>query len=212
MRLDRIWVDGLRNLRDLEIDFDEGRLTTVVIGQNGAGKSNLIEAITTIFRDFDLGEIPRFQCELDYRIGNHMVRLASRDATWRIIVDGAPMSRTEFDRRKVELFPDQIFGYYSGVSRRLESLFDKHQERYYRSIIREKTLIPSEIQDRRLFFCRQIHGVLALLSFFAFPDDEVKRRLAEILGITGFHSALVVFREPWFAKSRRGRKSPGHLE
>ncbi|MFN7305773.1 MAG: AAA family ATPase, partial [Acetobacteraceae bacterium] len=56
MRLDRLWVDGLRNLRDFTIDFDDGRLTTVVIGQNGSGKSNLIEAIATIFRDFDLGD------------------------------------------------------------------------------------------------------------------------------------------------------------
>jgi predicted ATPase len=210
MRLDRLWVDGLRNLRDLTIDFDERRLTTVVIGQNGAGKSNLIEAIATIFRDFDLGETPRFQCELDYRIGNHRVQLVKRAAAWTITVDGTAMARAEFDRRKADLFPDQVFGYYSGASRRFEALFDKHQERYYRSIIREdaaKADAPS-IQERRLFYCRQIHGVLALLSFFAFPDDEVKAQLSDMLGITGFHSALIVFREPWFAKSRRGRKSP----
>ena len=41
MRLDRVWIDGFRNLKDVSVDFDETRLTTVVIGQNGAGKSNL---------------------------------------------------------------------------------------------------------------------------------------------------------------------------
>jgi predicted ATPase len=210
MRLDRLWVDGLRNLRDFTIDFDERRLTTVVIGQNGAGKSNLIEAIATIFRDFDLGSAPRFQCELDYRIGTHQVQLVKRDAAWTITVDGAAMSRAEFDRRKAELFPDQVFGYYSGASRRFEALFDKHQERYYGTIIREDTAKADArpIQERRLFYCRQIHGVLALLSFFAFPDDKVEAQLSDMLGITGFHSALIVFRKPWFAKSRRGRKSP----
>ena len=210
MRLDRLWVDGLRNLRDFTIDFDERRLTTVVIGQNGAGKSNLIEAIATIFRDFDLGSAPRFQCELDYSIGNHQVQLVKRDAAWTITVDGAAMSRAEFDRRKAELFPDQVFGYYSGASRRFEALFDKHQERYYGAIIREDTAKADArpIQERRLFYCRQIHGVLALLSFFAFPDDKVEAQLSDMLGITGFHSALIVFRKPWFAKSQRGRKSP----
>jgi len=36
-----------RNPEGVDIDFDEERLTTVVIGQNGAGKSNLIEASPT---------------------------------------------------------------------------------------------------------------------------------------------------------------------
>ena len=211
MRLDRLWVDGLRNLRDFTIDFDDRRLTTVVIGQNGSGKSNLIEAIATIFRDFDLGDAPRFQCELEYRIGKHQVKLVKRDAAWTITVDGAAMSRAKFKRRKAELFPDQVFGYYSGASRRFEALFDRHQKGYYESIIgkKRKRADSSPIRERRLFYCRQIHGVLALLSFFAFPDDEVNAQLSDMLGITGFHSALFVFREPsWFVKSQQGDKLP----
>lgn len=208
MRLDRLWIDGLRNLRDLTIDFDERQLTTVIIGQNGAGKSNLIEAIVTVFRDFDLGRVPMFNCDLDYSIRNHRVRLAVRAGAWQITVDAEPMSRTAFLKRRHELFPELVFGYYSGASRRLEALFDEHQARYYRDIIRDdadKGETPA-IEDRRLFFCRPIHGIQALLSFFAYPDDEVKRQLADMLSITGFHSALFVFSEPWFAKSKRGRK------
>jgi len=54
-----------------------------------------------------------------------------------------------------------------------------------------------------LFFCRQIHGTLALLSFFAFPSARVKKLLKDKLGVINFHSALCVFREPWFAQSTR---------
>ena len=53
MRIDRVYIDGFRNLKDVEADFDEVCLTTVIIGQNGAGKSNLIEAIVEIFRHLD---------------------------------------------------------------------------------------------------------------------------------------------------------------
>jgi len=53
MRLDKVYIDGFKNLNDCMADFDESRLTTVVIGQNGAGKSNLIEAIVYIFRSVD---------------------------------------------------------------------------------------------------------------------------------------------------------------
>jgi hypothetical protein len=44
------------------------------------------------------------------------------------------MSRSTFDREKADVFPDLVFGYYSGGSRRLEKLFDSHQRRYYDAV------------------------------------------------------------------------------
>ena len=38
---------------------------------------------------------------------------------------------------------------------------------------------------------------------FAFPDKKVTAELASKLGITGFHSLLAQFREPWFAKGKK---------
>jgi ABC-type cobalamin/Fe3+-siderophores transport system ATPase subunit len=209
MRLDRVYIDGFKNLKAVEINFDERRLTTVVIGQNGAGKSNLIEAIADIFRFADLNRSePSFKYELDYRIGSHTVRLTNRGTTPEILVDGASLSRAAFDRRKEEVFPDLIFGYYSGGSRRLESLFDAHQRRYYDDIkINDnKEECAAALVNRRLFYCRPIHGVFALLSFFAFPDRKVSDLMRSPLGVTGFHSALALFREPWFSKSGRNKK------
>jgi predicted ATPase len=80
MRLDRVYIDGFKNLKGVDIDFDEERLATVVIGQNGAGKSNLIEAITDVFRFVDMNRgAPRFRYEIDYRIGDRKVRLSNRE-------------------------------------------------------------------------------------------------------------------------------------
>ena len=55
MRLLRVYIDGYRNLKNVTVDFDKDSLTTVVIGENGSGKSNLIEAIVEVFRAYDLG-------------------------------------------------------------------------------------------------------------------------------------------------------------
>lgn len=206
MRLDKVYIDGFKNLKQLIADFDESRLTTVVIGQNGAGKSNLIEAIISIFRWVDLRRNePRFHYRLDYRIDGAKVALSNLPDEPAIAVDGKAVTRTEFERRKSEWFPDLVFGYYSGGSRRLESLFDAHQRRYYDDIkLQEDPALVARAQaDRRLFYCRPIHGVLALLAFFAFPEVKVSAELANKLGITGFHSMLGLFREPWFAKSKK---------
>jgi AAA15 family ATPase/GTPase len=75
MKLDRIWIKDFKNLRELEVDFDEDQLITVVIGWNGAGKSNLIEALVIIFRDLDLGESPRFAYKLDYICRNNYIHI-----------------------------------------------------------------------------------------------------------------------------------------
>lgn len=210
MRLDKVYIDGFKNLKQLSADFDESRLTTVVIGQNGAGKSNLIEAIISIFRWVDLRRNePRFHYRLDYRIDGARVTLSNLPDEAAIAVNGKAVTRAEFERRKGECFPDLVFGYYSGGSRRLESLFDAHQRRYYDDIKREtdEKACARAQAERRLFYGRPIHGVLALLAFFAFPDTKVAAELSSKLGITGFHSMLALFREPWYAKGGKAKKA-----
>jgi ABC-type cobalamin/Fe3+-siderophores transport system ATPase subunit len=215
MRLDKVYIDGFKNLRQLEVDFDESKLTTVLIGQNGAGKSNLIEAIAQVFRWVDLRRnAPQFHYRLDYRIqppGQLMpqpprVTLSNMPGEPAIRVDGKEVSRTEFEKHKLLWFPDLVFGYYSGGSRRLESLFDSHQRRYYDDIKLEedKAKVTTAQEARRLFYCRPIHGVLALMALFAFPDSKVTAELASRLGITGFHSLLALFRRPsWYTGPKK---------
>lgn len=214
MRLDKVFIDGFKNLRQLEVDFDESKLTAVLIGQNGAGKSNLIEAIAQVFRWVDLRRNePRFQYRLDYRIqppGKVVpqpprVTFSNVPGEPAIRVDGKEVKRTVFEKFKHEWFPDLVFGYYSGGSRRLESLFDSHQRRYYDAIKLEdsENVFKAAQESRRLFYCRPIHGVLALMALFAFPDKTVAAELSSKLGITGFHSLLAHFREPWFAKGKK---------
>jgi predicted ATPase len=214
MRLDKVYIDGFKNLKQLEADFDESKLTTVLIGQNGAGKSNLIEAIAQVFRWVDLRRNePRFEYRVDYRIqppGKVVpqpprVTLSNVPGEPAIRVDGNEVKRTEFEKRKQEWFPDLVFGYYSGGSRRLEALFDSHQRRYYDAIKLEDSeeVFKAAQGSRRLFYCRPIHGVLALMALFAFPDRTVAAELSSKLGITGFHSLLAHFREPWFAKGKK---------
>ena len=86
MRLDRLHIRSrFKNLCDFRIDFDEDSEMTVLVGHNGTGKSNLLEALTIIFRDLDLGERPRFSYELHYLCRGRMVTVdADPDRTaWR---------------------------------------------------------------------------------------------------------------------------------
>lgn len=59
-----------KNLKNVTIDFDQDHWVTVVIGWNGAGKSNVLEALAIIFRDLIAKERrPAFAFQIDYRMG-----------------------------------------------------------------------------------------------------------------------------------------------
>src|SRR6185503_5236684 len=70
MKLDYLWVENFKNLKDLKADFDEnpGELFTVLLGRNGLGKSNLLEVLVVIFRDLFLGNETEFGFELRFTL------------------------------------------------------------------------------------------------------------------------------------------------
>lgn len=77
MRIDRLYIQSFGNLDDFEVDFHVTSWRQVIVGRNGVGKSNLLEAITWIFRDLDLEKDPSFGYEIEYHCNNHYVRIRS---------------------------------------------------------------------------------------------------------------------------------------
>lgn len=79
MRLDKLTIGSakdspthqFKNLKNVTIDFDQNHWVTVVIGWNGTGKSNVLEALAIIFRDLiALKRMPSFAFQLRYRMGS----------------------------------------------------------------------------------------------------------------------------------------------
>ncbi|MFN3717374.1 MAG: AAA family ATPase [Rhizobium rhizophilum] len=209
MRLDILKVDGFKNLNNVSVDFDKEELSTVLVGLNGTGKSNVLEALVTIFRALDLRETIPFRCFLRYECNKHAIEIDNRwtdeASPLRILVDGIPTTINRFIDQAAHLLPSHVFGYYSGGTRRFEVLFDKHQNRYYTNIIKpgsDRTVDPLDPSLRRLFYARPFYGQLALLTHFADLGESVPAFLARDMKITGFHSALIVMKRPSWAKNK----------
>lgn len=160
MQLLRIRIPAFRNLRDLDISFESHLPPAVgasadaqpkpirshaLIGQNGTGKSNLIEALITIFRDVDLDREAAFDYTLEYSIRGHTVRIEAdttkqkRPFVWvdgdrvsqeYLIKNDTPGKEPRDHRRGPRLLPTHIFAYYSGRNERIEVLFQEHQRRF----------------------------------------------------------------------------------
>ena len=213
MQLKRLRLPHFRNLRGLDISF-ASRLSPAassapdasprairshaLIGQNGVGKSNLIEALITIFRDIDLDQPQApFDYELAYDIRGHQVRIVADGARQKlpfVWVNGEAKSQGFLVKHAREYLPSHVFAYYSGKNERMEALFRTHQDRY-------KQLLRQDGDDlvRRLFYCRGGHSQLVLLACLL-SDDPVFKKLLGKLNIDAVESALFVLKKPYAAR------------
>jgi len=214
MRLDRLSLRAYKNLRNFSIDFDESQFTTVLIGENGSGKSNLFEAIVRIFRSLDLNEPAPFAYSISYQCHGKSIdvqwdwldsgrnRYVIRTRALRAPGEGEEVPWSRFYADREEYLPSYVFAYYSGPGERLRRLFDRHLGQWYESLLRGK---QPERPLRRFFYCLPEHSRLVLLAYFIHGDFD-RSFLTRYFSISDFDSAMVVLRPPrWKGKNRNER-------
>ena len=200
MRLIALQLPKFKNLTSFSMDFDSESSVSVLVGKNGTGKSNVLEATTLIFRDLDLAQPASLDYTIKYECRGHIMSVTGKTGE-RVVtatIDGQPVASTRITGetgRKAR--PDFVFGYYSGPSNRLEQHFIQHQERFYRDLVNgvENPLRP-------LFYARSVHSNFVLLAFFLEEDPAVRGFLHEHLGIDQLDSVLFEMQKPsWNSKT-----------
>src|SRR5512133_1937131 len=205
MKINRIKLNDFRNLKDFEIHFTssgkdaDGNIehfnSHAIIGQNGSGKSNLLEAIITIFRDLDLKNKAEFSYELDYTIRAHEVCVKAEAGNLASVsIDNMKSSASFLSEHAAEYLPSNIFVYYSGKNNRVEELFQAHQKKFNETLRKDKDDLI-----RRLFFCRSGHSQLVLLACML-SDDIIFKNILEKLNIDELDSAIFVLKQPYRLK------------
>ncbi|WP_421475898.1 AAA family ATPase [Agrobacterium tumefaciens] len=231
MRIDWLWIKDYKNLKGLTIDFAQDHLITVLIGRNGTGKSNVLEALAVLFRDLITGENeqgiknkPSFAFRICYQIKDQWVRIdADPDdvSPYRVKIAsfknakrpdpdvhfndaiGSELSLARLRDEDEGYLPKFVFGYYSGQSQRMEDIFRKYLTRYDRDLRSGK--FPG---IKRLFYALPVHSNFVLLSFIINNADLTDKFLAEQLGLEegGIDSVLFVLRQPsWSSKNGDAR-------
>lgn len=227
MKLEYLWLDEFKNLRDFKVTFaasypddsqterkreplssEEDRFR-VVLGQNGSGKSNLLEALVIIFRDLDLGETTEFAYDLRYTMKSGGIRIEVKNRPeaetasdrFSFAVSVNKKEPLAFSRSRVadatgEFRPHHVFSYYSGPSNRLEKHFWPHQKKYSEALRKER-----DLPLRPFFYAMPIHSQFVMLAFFSSEDSKGREFLKKYFNIVGMESALFVMKEPhWNSK------------
>lgn len=240
MKITRLWISKYKNIEDVTLEFDPDQLITLLIGQNGLGKSNLIEILALIFRDLflldneaDFQSWPyhanQFEYEIEFICKSKIIRIRCKKNIFEIwykplgtLKEMIKIKFQEFQNRKKEEFlPEYIIGYYSGENKRVKNIIRKYEEFYWRSFKeKNKQQSTSGIEEkfRPLFFAENFHGQLILLTLALYKDDpklneKIKLLFERFLKIETISDFEILFNNPdWqFEKIENKNKSINYL-
>ncbi len=179
MKLKSLYIEKYKNLVPLTIDFESGNGLTMLVGNNGSGKSNVLEAISGIFHDLFLGKDSRkITCnyKLEYALNELDCILEQKNGVLRCY---APKfkSREEFVEQNA---PNNVIGLYSGEEDRLWTSF---YESYYKAYIRR--IKTNQHQERmHLMLINKHYWNVALLTLLMSDNETLRPFIENDIGIT----------------------------
>lgn len=194
MKLKKLQIQGYKNLEDITIDFSNNNGTTLLVGNNGCGKSNILEAISSIFGGLYKDRIhkPHFDYHLEYRINNHDVDITLHSGKYVFSTDNHVVPKTEFTRNASIYLPTNIISCYSGESSRLWGFYYYPYYKDYIKSIKTSTVIP----QLPLIYINKFSLEIALLTLF-FYDFSVYSDIAsfcsDVLNIRKINKILFHF-------------------
>jgi predicted ATPase len=207
MKLKRLRIGEFKNLKDVEINF--AYPYTVLVGQNGSGKSNLYEALVSIFDTLECKRIAPFKYELEYDSREWHIRIDSdpqrsgQKTLFYVCGSGLddvakPLSPGHFHRRardsKGGLLPELVFGYYSGFCERFRKPFDKYRRSYTRRLRR---LDQEQVPSRRFLYGSLLYADLILVALWAHQIRNGERSaILEALGISAVVKVTLALQPP----------------
>lgn len=177
MRLEKLKINTrFKNLENFEIDFSNKEGITVLIGNNGSGKSNILEAISSVFAGlYDNKYNPSFNYEFSYTKDTYKVEVKFENGTYETKVNDAILAL------RPEHLPNQLISSYSGEESRL-------WETYYKPFYDEytKALKGASIPDSELIYINKYYWNIALLTlhFYDFEAfEDIRKFCQDTLGI-----------------------------
>ena len=94
MQLKRVKVEDYKCLLDFQVDFNivDGGSLTVLIGENGTGKSTLLEFVLMVLMSFDIPSVEkcvRTNYEIEYLYAGSEIIIRNLDGRYEVFKNGS---------------------------------------------------------------------------------------------------------------------------
>ena len=219
MKINSLYIKDYNILQDFQIEFSSN--LSVLIGENGSGKSSIMECIAYIFghlhKYFVLNDrtsefIDGYRInysinELDVYIESRYAQSDTNTFNPIIQINGKDVSINQLKRDfpDYSFLPNKVVMSYSGITKHLEELNLHFEKKYIQKIIRQNNpfslnplILPS---DNPFIYIKDEYVSFILLALFVLNTDEANA-LIDSLGIDiNGCTTTITLKKPYWAKS-----------
>lgn len=174
MKISYLKINGYKNLLTKAIFDDISTCDNylALIGLNGAGKSNVLEALSKIFASLYNGSDAGFSYEIRYSLNGKDI----------VVIDGTLKNGEVVVKKKdIKTFlPEQVIACYSGEERRLwEDVYEPFYFEFFKKVLGR---VPNATRPD-MFYLNKYSWNLALIALMCSEKQSAKDFLKEVLKI-----------------------------
>jgi predicted ATP-dependent endonuclease of OLD family len=192
VKLKHLKIKDFKNLTGIDgwftLDFTNKEGVTVLIGNNGSGKSNVLEAISSIFIGlYKIGtpqRKPTFSYAIEYSIGTDTVtdvKIELINGTYGFYINDVKVLKKDFIEWADKWLPSKIIASYSGEEIRLWNTYYKHSYSDFITSLKNNEL--RHLPEQKLFYIDGTYWNEALLVFLCSELQSNTRFVLNNLGI-----------------------------
>ena len=202
MQIKYLHIGNYLCLQDFKINLktvDNAGSSTILIGENGSGKSTFLKFIMNIMMSFEYASVAEMiECDytIEYRYAQKNICINKKNRSYDVDVDGQWFSgsmRTVKEKliaNNTRLFPQRIISFYSGNNktfyeaiRRDDIQYTKKCRRiiqdYFKKGRKGEKLKKEDLPKRKYIYCDESFVPIYLCAILAGRDSYEKERLQE---------------------------------
>ena len=192
MKINYIYIDGYKNLCNVELSFDSASSVNALIGNNGSGKSNVIEALTRVFSAIYNDSSVDFIYDIHYAIDDNEIVISNKEKTI-FLKNGKPVKKAE----KESFLPRSVFLYYCGETDRLKKLSFDCQDKKFERALKTESVVTSKYLS-----CVGLKEFAAALLANAVYGNATYDKVCELIGIYSIGGPITFhLKRPSWSKS-----------
>ena len=225
MIINSLHIEDYYILQNFDIDFSSN--LSVLIGENGSGKSSVLECLAYIFghlhKYFVLNDktaefIDGYR--IDYTINGHTVFIESKYVSSKtntfqpvIRIDEEVLSISQINNRYggfKAFLPEKVILFYSGITEHFKNLHKHFEDKFIKKIIKLNnpySLNPIKLpNDNPFMYVKKEYVSFVLLALFVLSSEEAKAILKTIgVDIDGCTTTITI-KKPYWANTNKKDK------